>query len=764
MRKTCISKDWLFYKQPACGGKVEAEHIDLPHDYSITQPRDKNAPGGGSNGYFVGGVGIYKKTLVPQKGVHHILDVEGAYANAEYKLNGSFLGNHPHGYTPFLLDLTDYLHDGENELEIKTDDMQCSTRWYSGAGIYRDVFVWTGGSVRIEPWDAHITTPIISDNFATVQVDYTVSSDIDGKTVLSCEITDENGNTVADACESIDVFVGKNSYTVSLTVNEPHLWNIDAAYLYTLHTKIEKDGEVTDEAENIFGIRSVTADSENGLRINGKTVKLRGGCIHHDHGVLGAACFRAAEERKIRKLKEAGFNALRIAHNPPSLILLELCDRLGIIVMDEAFDMWRIPKNVNDYSRDFDAWWERDIAYMVMRDRNHPCVIAFSTGNEIPESKGTPDGYELSARLAAKIREYDNTHLVTSCTFQMGDEESWADRTQQYYAPYDICGYNYLYERYAADGERFPKRVIWGSETHAINIFNSWSTTLACPHVIGDFTWTAYDNLGEAGTGRALWARDGYIPGISVAEYPWRTCYQGDFDLCGNRRPQSYLREAVWLGNADRPRIFTTHPEHTGEDYSGTGWHFYDVLDTWTFDDAYLGKPTRAEVYTDADEVEWILNGKSYGRTKTEKAISAIMLPYEKGSLVAVTYKDGNKCGSAELHTVGAPVAIRVQPEKPTFTADYRDLCYFSITVEDERGDRIPDDSRELTCHVEGGELLGIFSGDPKNEDEYGTNRCHAFLGRATAIVRTRTPGKVSVTVENSELKCGSATVEATKA
>ena len=283
---------------------------------------------------------------------------------------------------------------------------------------------------------------------------------------------------------------------------------------------------------------------------------------------------------------------------------------------------------------------------------------------------------------------------------------------------------------------------------------------LRLPYVIGDFTWTAYDNLGETGTGRSCWARDGHIPGISIAPYPWRSCYQGDLDLCGYRRPQSSFREAVWIGGTE-PRIFTTHPEHYGEGFSGTGWHWYDVLDSWTFEDKYLGKPVKCDVYTDADEVKWFVNGRELGTSKPEKAIATFDIPYEKGEISVIAYKNGAECGRSSLHTTGAPYAVKVEAETDTLAADHRDLCYFDITITDKAGDRVAAAKSALTCIVDGGELMGIFSGDPANEDQYGSNRCHAFEGRAVAIVRASNPGKVKITVGGEGLYSGSADVTA---
>lgn len=785
MKKICISRDW-FLSAPGTNGCVK---VDLPNDYTISLPRSADVPGGASNGFFPGGDGRYVKYLTPgSEEKHVILDLDGAYMCAEVSLNEDLLAMHPHGYAPFLVDLTAKMRFGRtNKLTIATHGLQPSTRWYSGAGLYRDVFLWTGGSVRIEPRDVFVSTLHIGKGSASVQAECLISADMDASVCVRASVIDAFGQCAASHECTLDVLHHeKTPLHIPFEIAQPALWDIDTPALYTFKAEILLDGHIIDETEAVFGIRTIEADAEHGFRLNGRPLKMRGGCIHHDHGVLGAAAFPAAETRKISLLKRAGFNAVRIAHNPPSLALLEACDHLGMLVMDEAFDMWRNQKTGIDYHLWFEDWWARDIAAMVLRDRNHPCVVSYSIGNEIIERNGTSDGAAWSARLSAEIRKYDSTRLVTSGICGMwtrpedtdpedyrqdfyrghadigegGVNSSWPEWTQEYMAPLDIVGYNYLYERYELDHTLYPQRVIWGSETHAIHFYDSWHSVLRNSHVIGDFTWTAYDNLGEAGTGRALWARDGYIPGISLAAYPWRCCYQGDLDLCGYRRPQSYFREAVWLGQAE-PRIFTTHPEHHGEGFSGTGWHWYDVHDSWTFDDAYLGKPVRSEVYTDADEIAFVLNGREIGRARPEKAIAALDIPYERGELTAIAYKNGTECGRSSLYSVGAPAAVTVTPEADTLMADHRDLCYFDISIVDAQGRRVPHAACELNCLVDGGELLGIFSGDPKNEDQYTSSRCHAFEGRALAIVRTAAPGTVTVTVGGSNLRVGSACVSA---
>ncbi len=782
MQKTIISKDWYFKMDGAAG----FTNIDLPHDYAVTIPRNKDIASGEYLGYFTAPGSTYIKYLKPEENCHYILDVDGSYMCTAVYFNEVHMTLHPYGYSPFLVDLTGRMRIGKtNKLLFTLNPMQLSTRWYTGAGVYRDVYLWTGGDIRVEPWDLFITTPEANQEEATVNAAYTITADYDASIVVKTTILDAEGKPVAFGEQSLDVAKGANKADLTLKVNTPHLWDTVNPYLYSMHTEIFCDGKVTDTADNSFGIRTIAFSAAKGFQLNGVTMKMKGGCIHHDHGVLGAADFPAAVYRKLSKLKAAGYNAIRSSHNHPSLQLLEACDKLGILVMDEAFDCWNRPKGAFGYNLWFDDWYERDLTAMVKRDRNHPCVMSYSTANEIKEHNGTMEGEKLTRRLRDVIRSHDSTRPVTGAIFancpsthptdpadyvedfnerffsQHPDDpfKNWGYRTAASYAEMDICGYNYLYDRYAYDHERFPERIIWGSETVVINFYESWKATMENDHVIGDFTWTAYDNMGEVGAGRSYWARDGLNPPF-LASYPWRSCYQGDFNLIGVRRPQSYFRESIWVGNTE-PRIFTTHPEHYGEEFGGTGWHWYDVLDSWTFADKYLGKPVKCEVYTDADEVEWFLNGRSLGKSTPEKMIATFDINYEKGEVSVIAYKNGAECGRSSLHTVGAPAKVVITPEVDSIAADNRDLCYFDIQITDEKGDRIPDAKNELTCLIEGGELMGIFSGDPANEDQYGSNKCHAFEGSAVAVVRTKNPGQVSVIVGAVGLASGKASVTA---
>lgn len=781
MLKKCISKEWFFAE-----GKDPYKSVDLPHDFAVSKKRSANAPTGTDNGYYPEGSGKYTKYLTLDKSRHYILDVDGAYMCAKVYLNESLISHHPYGYTPYLTDLTPYVTDEcQNKLQILTTALPCSCRWYTGNGIYRDVFLWEGGNVRIEPWDMFISTVSADEKRANIRLKFSVTADVSADALIRFEISAPSGESVLTYEMNASVCANEKAELEHLIeLDSPMLWDTESPNIYTLKTEIFVDSECVDTSYNDFGIRTIHIDAKNGLLLNSKPIKLRGGCMHHDHAVLGAASFPAAEERKVRLIKEAGFNAIRTAHNPPSLAFLEVCDRLGMIVMDEAFDNWSKGKCYNDYSLFFADWCRRDISYMVLRDRNHPCVFSYSIGNEIHEIDGTSKAAEWSALLAAEVRKHDDTRAVTSGIQKWfsvrrpepTDPEDYCEYlkrhhtyenvreinevTKGYEAPLDIIGCNYYYTEYQNEHECYPERVIWGSETHTLTFFDSWALTRDNQFILGDFTWTAFDNMGEVGAGRSEWERDGVITGLRLGDYPWRSNFQGDLDMCGYRNPQSYFRNSVWFGTPEL-KIFSEHPEHFGEGFTGTGWHWYDVSESWTYDDKYTGKPTKVHTYTDAERVEWIVNGKKVCECIPEKAIAEAIVPYEKGEITAIAYKNGAECARASLSTTGNAAAIDVVPEKAEFTADNRDLCYFNISINDTAGRIVTDAKNELHCMVSGGELMGIYSADPCNEDIYGEPKCHAYGGRALAIVRAKQPGEVSITVYSDTLASGNAKVVA---
>lgn len=780
MQKYSLNKNWQFYENNHGNmffhmQGIEMKTVNLPHDFIYTKPRKAEAYGGSPNGYFGDGQASYLKDLeIPEEwvGKRIILDIDGAYMNAEVLLNGELLGMHPYGYTPYLVDLTKNVKAGVNKLKITTQSRQPSTRWYSGGGIYRGVALWVGEPIGVEPWDLFVTTPEVSAEKAVVNANITVSSMAEETTTveITCKVKASCGCIVAEGSTPLTVIGGGKAVTdVAMVVENPKLWDIESPTLYTLETTVAARGQEDEKVETVFGIRSIEVDAENGLRLNGREIKLKGGCIHHDHAFLGAAAYPRAEERKIEILKNAGYNAVRISHYPPSLAMLETCDRQGVLLLDEAFDAWRIGKVPMDYHLYFEDWWERDISYMVLRDRNHPCVLTYSIGNEIGERDGSGNGAYWAKTLADKIRSLDNTRFVTSAIcgiFDPGEEgsnfdannastlgkkrDTWGEKTAGYASALDIVGYNYLYERYESDAKKFPGRVIMGTETHSFNTYDYWKATMDNKHVIGDFIWVAYDNLGEAGVGRVVWDNSDEPKGF-MGEYPWRSCFQGDMDLCGYRTGQSYYREIMW-GDSNTPVMYTTHPKHYGEGFWGTGWHWYDVLDSWNYEDEWIGKPVKVDVYADADEAEFFLNGESVGKGTFEKLIASCDVPYQPGVVEAVVYKNGEEIGRASLKTVGAAAGLTAAADRPIIAGDGQDLSYVALTIVDAEGNRVPYETNLINIEVIGGRLAGIGSGNPCTTENYGTPYCKAYEGRAMAAIIADEPGTVTVKVTSEGL------------
>lgn len=794
MRKQSLNLDWsfrdreLFFLDPDTFREVPK--VDLPHDFIIHTKRLPEAEGGAPNGFFGAGMGVYEKELeIPAEwaGKRLVLDLDGAYMNTEISVDRELVALHPYGYTPFLADLTERLTPGTHTLQIKVQSRQPSTRWYSGGGLYRGVSLWVGEKTGILPWDVFVSTPEVSPERALVRAEISVST-------AACRPEDAEitvralspaGKTVGEGRIQTRVYPGEKAKApVCLEIMNPSLWSPDTPALYTLQVSVAVEGQEDEQTEVSFGIRKFEADAVRGLRLNGKPMKLKGGCIHHDHGFLGSAAWPRAEERKIQILKAAGYNAVRISHYPPSLAMLEVCDRVGMILLDEAFDCWRFGKVPMDYHLYFEDWWERDVSYMVLRDRNHPCVFSYSIGNEIWERDGSGDGYAWANRIAEKIRSLDSTRFITSALNGIFDMEAfkaaakeaggadkvnfqnldqtvktrdlWGRKTAPYAAALDIVGYNYQYQRYAEDREKFPGRVIMGTETHPFNTYDYWKACMENDHVIGDFVWTAFDNLGEAGVGRVVWDSTGEDHGF-LGGYPWRSCFQGDMDLCGYRTAQSLYREIMWEafdGGSDKMALYTTHPKRYGDTFWGTGWHWREVEDSWTYGDEWLGKPVEVFAYADAEEVRFELNGRAVGTAKVEKLEAALVIPYEKGKLEAVALRGGKEYARAALETTGAAARIRAEADRSEIRADRQDLSFIALTLTDAEGARVPCEEREIRLEVSGaGHAAGIGSGNPCTEESYNGVSCRAYEGRALAAVIADKPGEIRVKVSADGLE-----------
>ncbi|WP_436789655.1 glycoside hydrolase family 2 protein [Yinghuangia sp. YIM S10712] len=771
------------------GTSVPYQPVTLPHDALIGQERKNPVGGSGTEGgagaYFPGGTFEYRKTFfVPEeyRGKRIFFEFEGVYRDAVVHINRDYAGQRPYGYSHFRIDADRFLRFGQdNEIHVEARSHQDS-RWYTGAGIYRDTWMLVGDLVRIAPDGVRVTTPDVDGDLAVVEVACTVENDsIAIRTVtVATEVCDTGGTVVATDVSKVTVLPGEPAIARQrFYISDPLLWGPDSPALHTARvTLTDDDGEV--DAETVtFGIRSLHLDPVRGLRINTEPVKLRGACVHHDNGVLGAATLSAAEERRVRILKDAGFNAIRMSHHPMSRAMLNACDRLGMLVMDEAFDVWTSGKSEFDYHLHFAEWWERDIEAMVTKDFNHPSVIMYSIGNEIPET-GSAVGAALGRKLAEKVRSLDPTRYVTngingmlavlselSALRQQSDDgagintlmaadpgegmsrisasELVTGRTAESFAVLDVAGINYGEARYALDCDSFPNRIIVGTETFPTRIDGNWRLVTEHPHVIGDFTWIGWDYLGEVGIGRPQYLTEDAPRPTHVAPYPHLTADCGDIDITGHRRPASYYREIVF-GVSPRPYIAVQRPQHHGKTYAGTPWAWSDTLSSWTWP-GHEGSPIVVEVYSGADDVELIVNGHSLGRHPVgadQRFRTAFDTVYEPGELVAISYRDGVETGRHALRSATGPLRLRAEADRPVITAAGGDVAYITLTLIDTDATCHTAADRPVRVEVSGaGVLQGFGSAEPSTEERFDATERHTYQGRALAVLRPTGPGKI---------------------
>jgi beta-galactosidase len=753
--------------------------LDLPHDWSVedlpadgsatrTGPFDRQQSGGGaSTGWVVGGTGWYRKRfrvdgLEEDRRIE--LRFDGAYMNADVWLNGAPLGGHPYGYTPFAFDLTPQLRrDGDNVLAVRVRNDGRNSRWYSGSGLYRHVWLTATGELRVPLWGVAVRTAEISDRGTAVQVAVELENrgGVARMATVRVRVLDPDGRELGAAEGATPVEGGgEATLRLSLSVESPRRWSLACPALHRAVVDVLAGRSVVDRVETSFGIRTVEVDAARGLRINGEPVLLKGACLHHDNGPLGAAAFDRAEERRVEILKSAGFNAIRTAHNPPSPELLDACDRLGMVVIDEAFDMWRVPNNPEDYARHFDEWWKRDLGAMVRRDRNHPSVILWSIGNEIQGGADAP-GLAIARGLVDAVRKDDPTRPVTNAICHCGDrrDRPWTDADPSF-ALLDVAGYNYQWRRYEADHERAPERVMVGTESLPAEAFESWEQVEKHPWVVGDFVWTGWDYLGESGIGRT-W-REGEEPGEFLGPWPWHVAGCGDIDILGRRKPQSYYREALW-----RPGILYAavhRPLPRGERRRVTPWGWPDVEGHWTWP-GEEGRSLRVDVYSSFERVRLALNGRAIGEkatTRAERHRATFEVPYEPGELVAVGETVGGGAREVRLRTAGEPARLRLTPERDRIRADRSDLAYVLVEVLDAHGVLVSHVRPTVRVALEGpGELAALASADPLDTRGFRGSACAVYQGVCQAILRPTGPGDLTLRAEADGLEPAAALVRA---
>lgn len=752
MKKIAFNRDWL------CNGKP----VTLPHDAQISEPRSASASDGG-HGYFPGGIYTYEKTFtVPADWADKkvLIEFEGVYKNCTVSLNGKEIGSHRYGYTGFALPLEELNFGDKNNITVVADNSQLpNSRWYTGSGIYRPVWLYVGDEERVEYRGVKITTVSISPAVVRVEVHATADAMVeilDGETVVASGVPGE------------------------IAIPNAKLWSDETPDLYTCRVTVGSD-----VVEEKFGIREIKW-SPKGLFINGKETLLRGACVHHDNGILGAAAHDESEWRRVRIMKEAGFNAIRAAHNPCSRAMLEACDHYGMYMMDETFDMWYNRKTKFDYGLDFETHWEEDTAEMVQRDYNHPCVILYSIGNEVAEPSEVK-GLEYGRKQVDLIHSLDATRPVTCglnlmimsraakgqgiyrdgeqktgniqqksddkvkngslafnimATFmgtsmnQGGNSSKVDNLATPIINALDIAGYNYGSGRYPLEGKLHPERIIFGSETFPQDIYKNWEQVKKLPYLLGDFMWTGWDYLGEAGIG--AWSYTGGQP--FNRPYPWVLAGAGVIDISGTPDGSCRYASTVW-GLEKAPRIAVKPVNHPGVRVSKSVWRGTNAIESWAWKDC-TGNKAEIEVYSDAAAVELLLGSKSLGKKKIKECKAIFKTKYAPEVLTAVAYTaDGKELGKSSLSPAKGKLSLRLQPEESR-----SDIIYIPVEIVGENGIVESNADRKMTVTVAGGELLGFGSANPCHKEQYHTGSFTSYYGRALAVVR-KTTENLSVTV-----------------
>ena len=809
-RTTSFDMGWRFLKGNPSGAENPVfddskwRSIDLPHDWSIEDlpnqkedsvvgPFSKKSICKMGTGNTVGGTAWYRKSFTIDRADNDkttCIQFDGVYMNSDIWINGKHVGNHPYGYTSFWYDITPYLNPAgqANIIAVQVKNEGFNARWYSGSGIYRHTWLTLVKPVHIAPWGIYITTPTVSENNARVDIVTSVSNSYrqDSHVTLRVKLTDPSGATAGTASMESLVPAGKSiDLKQSVMVENPALWSLENPNLYQARVEVFVNNKVEDNLMTSFGIRTIHFDTQTGFTLNGQTVKLKGGCFHHDNGPLGSAAIDRAEERKIELLKKAGFNAIRCSHNPPSPFLLDACDRLGMLVIDEAFDTWEKSKlammtmmfnpkgsksvAVEDYSKDFKEWWQKDIQSMVLRDRNHPSIIMWSIGNEIMEAADT-SGLRIATNLSKEVRKYDPTRAVTEAHVDMGasfgGKSTWEDRAP-HIALLDVVGYNYAYAIYQEDHKKHPERIMYASEFMPPKSLENWQAVETLPYIIGNFSWSAMDYLGEAGTGVPRLvditpSAAGSNPMAQMMQFfskdswPMFINFQGDLDIVGNPKVPYYYQHVVW--REQKMAMFVHMPIPEGKREITSPWGFPDELKSWSWE-GHKGEKMQVHVYTRSKLVKLELNGKLVGEQAVDdrKSITATFeVPYEPGTLTARAFDNGIETASESISTVGKPAAIKLTTDRSTIRADRNDLSYVMAEIVDADGKEVPyADNVLVNFEINGnGEIAGVGSGSPTDMSSFQKPVKKSWQGRCLAIVRPKgEAGKIVLTARAEGLK-----------
>jgi len=768
--------------------------LHLPHDWSIEGEFDESNPATPGGGALPGGVGWYRKTFTTPDADRVFVEFDGVYMNSTIYVNGHKVGSRPYGYSSFSYDITSALKDKgqKNVIAVRCDNSeQPNSRWYSGSGIYRNVRLVCTEDSYVSYDGVYVTTPSVDEHSALVHVDARVTGDVDDYDRVVFIVLDPEGRRVAEtdgAC--IQAVSGASTdgesgaakarsgdasgngeagslWSADITISEPWLWEIDNPGMYTVITQVWDDDELEDVYEQTFGVRTISWDIDRGFFLNGRAVKLLGVCLHHDMGCLGSAVHTRALERELGMMKDMGVNAIRTSHNPPAPEMLDICDRMGLLVMDEAFDMWRLPKKEFDYGRFFDQWHERDLKDFIRRDRNHPCIIMWSIGNEIMEQwEGGETSTRLTSHLSDIVREMDPTRYVASgCNNVSPGNFLFAS------GALDVYGVNYSIDRYDSMKEWYPDKLILGSETvsslNSRGVYFQPSTEVERNHedIEGyqplhgnqcngyDASCAPWGQLHEEGwiavrdrdfiAGTFIWTGFDYLGEPTPYQWPARSSYFGIVDLAGFPKDAYYMYQSEWT---DREVLHL---------YPHWNWAPGDSVDVICY-------------YSKADEVELFVNGRSFGKqSKTHDVLHAqwLNVPWEAGKIEVAAYRDGKECGRQVRWTAGEPASLKLTPDRTVITADGYDLSYVTVEALDAEGREVPAASDMLHFSVEGaGELFGVDNGNAADTLCLKGSDKAFFGGKALAVIRSikGKRGNVTLTV-TSDFDTASTVIKTTK-
>ena len=778
-RNQSFDTDWKFKKGATIDAKsanfndVDWRKLDVPHDWSIedltVMPTDstigpfyKNNAGKNATAFTVGGTAWYRKTFTMDKsttGKQVSIQFDGVYMNADVWINGYHLGNHPYGYTAFVHDLTEHLNPAgtTNVLAVEVKNEGYNSRWYSGSGIYRHVWLSVLSPTHIANWGVQIVSKNVSVQSADIHFATKIENSV-ANLSLTTEIYSADNKLVSSNITEIS---GKEKVEQIINFKNPKLWDIESSYLYKAKLILKQNVKVIDESTQNFGVRTIHYDAKTGFTLNGKNIKLKGGNVHHDNGPLGASAIDRAEERKIEILKKNGYNAVRFSHNPFSSALLDACDRQGMLVMNEAFDMWNTHKTPDDYATYFKDWWQKDLTSIIQKDFSHPSVIMWSIGNEIPEIIDST-GHETSRKLADFVRSLDSSRPVSNAIpfhLPLIARKKW-DITDPAFASLDVGGYNYASQYYEGDHKKFPERLMVATEYFPPKALENWNYVEKHPYVLGMFSWAAIDYLGEAGLGLARMKNktdknEGFVETFMAPEWPIFNSYTGELDLIGNKKSASYYLDVVWRNS---PLEMMVHrPIPSGKREVIGFYDFPDEMKSWTWN-GYEKDTLQVRVFTRSSVVKLELNGKIIAEQTLEKGsiIAKFNVLYTAGKLVAHCYEGDKEIASETLITAGKPVAIKLKADRQNIKASKNDLAYIAVEIVDAAGNVVPSIDDELIKYqiTGNGILAGVGNGNPRDMNSFQKPEKKVFQGRGIVIVQpTGRAGSISIKAEAEGLK-----------